>query len=107
MINSFSVLLHLVRSRVVNAGRDEIYQTAFAVKTNDLKAQGGRSGSRAAFETLRCDNNRKLPLHYKGVSSQTGSTERKFEDECCLEDLVKSILDHLEKIVDTRNGLPI
>lgn len=101
MVNGIGILLHLVRSHLVDAENDEIYQTAFTVKANDLKTEGEGSGSKAAFETLRCDTNRALRLHHKkGEASQAGSTERVIGNDYCLEDLVKSLLHILEQIVD-------
>lgn len=104
VVNGIGILLHLVRSHLVDAENDEIYQTAFAVKASDLNAAGGESGSKAAFETLRCDTNRALRLHHKkGEASQAGSTERVIENDYCLEDLVKSLLHILEQIVDCQS----
>lgn len=100
LINGLSTLLHLVRSHLAYAENDEIHQTVLTMKASDLKAEGGRSGPKAAFETLRCDSNRALRLHHKGGSNQTGPTEGENKDHYCLEDLVKSILHVLEQIVD-------
>jgi hypothetical protein len=81
VVSGLGVLLHLVRAHLLDAENDEIYQTAFAVKANDFKAAGGRSGSKAAFETLRCDSNRALRLHQKGEPSHARSAERPAEEE--------------------------
>lgn len=96
LINGLSTLLHLVRSHLAYAENDELHQSILTVKANDLKAEGGRSGLKAAFETLRCDKNRALQLHHKGATNPSGNSE----DHYCLEDLVKSILHVLEQIVD-------
>lgn len=100
LVNGLSTLLHLVRSHLVYAENDELHQSILTVKANDLKAEGGRSGPKAAFDTLRCDGNRALQLHHKGASASSGKTERLSEDHYCLEDLIKSILHVLEQIVD-------
>lgn len=105
MVNGLSVLLHLVRSHLVDAENDKFYETGFAVKADELKAVGGPSGSKAAFETLRCDSNRVLLLYHKDASSHTGSTEKEIRDIDCLEDLVRSIMHILEQIVDHQNDL--
>lgn len=100
LVNGLSTLLHLVRSHLAYAENDELHQSILTVKANDLKAEGGRSGLKAAFDTLRCDSNRALQLHHKGASAPSGKTERVGEDHYCLEDLIKSILHVLEQIVD-------
>lgn len=100
LVNGLSTLLHLVRSHLVYAENDELHQSILTVKANDLKAEGGRSGPKATFDTLRCDSNRALQLHNKGASASSGKTERVSEDHYCLEDLIKSILHVLEQIVD-------
>lgn len=100
LVNGLSTLLHLVRSRLAYAESDELQQGMLMMKASDFKAQGGRSGLKAAFETLRCNENRTLKLHHKGGPSRPGKTEKPIEDYYCLEDLIRSILDILEQIVD-------
>lgn len=100
LVNGLSTLLHLVRSHLVYAENDELHQSILKVKANDLKAEGGRNGPKAAFDTLRCDSNRALQLHHKGASATSEKTERGSEDHYCLEDLIKSTLHVLEQIVD-------
>lgn len=100
LIDGLSTLLHLVRSHLAYAENDEIHQTVLTIKACDLEAKGGRSGPKAAFETLRCDSNRALRLHHKGGPIQTGTSEGEDKDYYRLEDLVKSILHVLEQIVD-------
>lgn len=100
LVNGLSTLLHLVRSHLVYAENDELHQSVLTVKANDFKAEGGRSGLKAAFDTLRCHSNRALQLHHKGVSAPSGKAERASENHYSLEDLIKSILHILEQIVD-------
>lgn len=100
LTNGLNTLLHLVRSHLVHAENDELYQSVLTMKASDLRAEGGRSGPKAAFETLRCASNRTLQLHRKGEPSAKGEAERDSENYYSLEDLVKSIMHVLEQIVD-------
>lgn len=100
LVNGLSTLLHLVRSHFVYAENDKLRQSILLSKASDIRAEGGRSGLKAAFDTLRSDRNRMLRLHRKGGTSQTGNKEKEKEEYCYLEDLVKSLLHSLEQIVD-------
>lgn len=100
LVNGLSTLLHLVRSYLAYAEHDKLHQGILLMKANDFKAKGGRSGLKAAFETLRCNENRALKVHHKGGPSLAGKTEKSIEDYCCLEDLIRFMLDIVEQIVD-------
>ena len=100
LVNGLSTLLYLVRAHLVHAENDELHRTVLMSKSSDLKAEGGRSGLKAAFETLRLASNRTLQLHPKDASSQKDTTQQENEDHFCLEELVKSFLHVLEQIVD-------
>lgn len=100
LVNGLSTLLHLVRSHLAYAENDELRQSILLVKGSDLQAEGGRSGVKAAFDTLVSDKNRTLQLHRKGGTSQTKTKGEEDDEYYCLEDLVKSLLHSLEQIVD-------
>lgn len=100
LVNGLSTLLHLVRSHLAHAENDKLQQKILMMKASDFKARGGRSGLEAAFETLTCNENRALKLHHKGGPSRIGKTEKTIDDFYCLDDLIRSILNILEQIVD-------
>lgn len=100
LVNGLSTLLHLVRSHLAYAENDELHQAILLAKGSDVQAEGGRSGLKAAFETLISNRNRMLQLHRKGGTSQSRKKEEENEEYYYLEDLVKSLLHSLEQIVD-------
>lgn len=100
LVNGISTVLHLIRSHLTYAENDELYQSILDPQARELRAEGERSGWKAAFETLKSDSNKKLRLYHKGGSSETGSTEPGDKDFYCLEDLVEEILHVIEQIVD-------
>lgn len=100
LVNGLSTLLHLVRGHLAYAENDELHQSVLLAKASDLQAEGGRSGIKAAFETLRSDRNRMLQLHRKGGPRQKKKKEGENDEYFYLEDLVESLLHSLEQIVD-------
>lgn len=105
LVNGLSTLLHLVRTHLVNAESDELHQTILLSRVSDLKAEGARSGPRAALETLRLDSNRRLRLHRKTPWSHTGKPEPETEAYYCLEELVNYFLHILEQIIDHQSDI--
>lgn len=100
LVNGLSTVLHLVRSHLAYAENDELRQSILLAKGSDLQAKGGRSGLKAAFETLISNENRMLKLYNKGGMSQARTKKEGEEDYYHLEDLVKLLLHSLEQIID-------
>lgn len=100
LVNGLSTLLHLVRRHLTYAENHELHRSMSKVKASDLKAEGGRNGPLAALETLRSDSNKALRLYFKGETSKKTKTEYRDEDFYCLKDLVKDIMEFLEKSLD-------
>lgn len=98
LLDGLSTLLHLVRSYLHNAVKDDDYRCLNYLRHTSLRTLGGLSGRRAAFETLKDETNRALPIYLNTGSPSVG--DQRSQASSSVEDLVKDMLHYLWQILD-------